>query len=121
MINLIKYLVFENSFRKFLIVMFFMFSMTSFGQSTESNSLVENNETTAVSNSNREDASRSYNYEFVLWFMGSKQDPNNMNSTDFNSDKINTKNQILTSGLQPNRLLLKAFLKKAVNFETCFS
>lgn len=120
MINLIKYLVFENSFRKFLIVILFMFSMTSFGQSTESNSLVENNETTAVSSSNREDASRSYNYEFVLWFMGSKQDPNNM-STEFNSDKINTKNQILTSGLQPNRLLLKAFLKKAVNFETSFS
>lgn len=120
MINLIKYLVFENSFKKFLIVTLFMFSMTFFGQSSESNSLVENNETTAVSNSNREEV-KSYNYEFVLWFMGSKQNPNNINSTDFNRDKINTKNQILTSGLQPNRLLLKAFLKKAVNFETSFS
>ena len=46
--------------------------------------------------------------------MGSKQDPNSTISTE----GVNTKKQIMTSGLAPNRLLIKAFLKKAVNFES---
>jgi hypothetical protein len=45
--------------------------------------------------------------------MGSKQDPNSTISLE----GINTKKQIMTSGLAPNRLLIKAFLKKAINFE----
>lgn len=122
MVNTFKYLVFRNSFRKVLIVFLFMFSLTSFSQSSESNSLVESNtETTTATNVNKEEVSKSRNYNFVLWFMGAKQDPNNSMTTDFNSDKINTKAQILTSGLAPNRLLIKAFLKKAVNFEIAFT
>jgi hypothetical protein len=46
--------------------------------------------------------------------MGSKQDPNVTISTE----GINTKKQIMTSGMAPNRLLIKAFLKKAVNLES---
>jgi hypothetical protein len=45
--------------------------------------------------------------------MGSKQDPN----TSISSDRTNTKKQIMTSGIAPNRLLIKAFLKKAVDSE----
>jgi hypothetical protein len=40
--------------------------------------------------------------------MGSKQNPNSTISTE----GINTKKQIITSGMAPNRLLIKAFLKK---------
>ena len=50
---------------------------------------------------------------FVIWFMGSKQNP----STTIISAGENTRKQFMTSGLAPNRLLIKAFLKKAVNFE----
>ena len=46
--------------------------------------------------------------------MGSKQDPN----TTISTEGINTKKQIMTSGMAPNRLLIKAFLKKAVNLES---
>jgi hypothetical protein len=46
--------------------------------------------------------------EFVLWFMGSKQDPNSTISTE----GINTKKQIMTSGLAPNRLLIKLLKRK---------
>jgi hypothetical protein len=45
--------------------------------------------------------------------MGSKQKPNSTISTE----GINTKKQIITSGMAPNRLLIK-LLKKAVNFES---
>jgi hypothetical protein len=49
--------------------------------------------------------------------MGSKQNPNSTISTE----GINTKKQIITSGMAPNRLLIKAFLKKAVNFESAIA
>jgi hypothetical protein len=51
---------------------------------------------------------------FVLWFMGSKQDPN----TTISTEGTNTKRKVMTSGMAPNRLLIKAFLKKATNFES---
>ncbi|MBG6110429.1 CobQ-like glutamine amidotransferase family enzyme [Flavobacterium sp. CG_9.10] len=54
------------------------------------------------------------NMNFVLWFMGSKQDPNRTITTE----GINTKKQVMTSGMAPNRLLIKAFLKKAINLES---
>lgn len=65
----------------------------------------------------QENVKTSSHMEFVLWFMGSKQDPNTIISTE----GINTKKQIMTSGLAPNRLLIKAFLKKAVNFESALA
>jgi hypothetical protein len=46
--------------------------------------------------------------------MGSKQDPNN---TILTEERI-TKKQIMTSGMAPNRLLIKVFLKKVVNLES---
>lgn len=58
--------------------------------------------------------SSSSSMNFVLWFMGSKQDPNSTISTE----GINTKKQVITSGVAPNRLLIKAFLKKAVSLES---
>ncbi|OAB25956.1 hypothetical protein SAMN05444395_10529 [Flavobacterium fryxellicola] len=58
--------------------------------------------------------SSSSSMNFVLWFMGSKQDPNSAISTEGS----NTKKQVITSGVAPNRLLIKAFLKKAVNLES---
>lgn len=69
---------------------------------------------TEMGNVKQENVKTSSNMEFVLWFMGSKQDPN----TTISTEGINTKKQIMTSGIAPNRLLIKAFLKKAVNFES---
>lgn len=55
----------------------------------------------------------SINLNFVLWFMGTKQNPNSVPV-----DKINSKNALIKSGIAPNRLLLKAFLKKVFDFES---
>lgn len=62
----------------------------------------------------QESTSAPSNLNFVLWFMGTKQDPTKSSSTE----NMNTKKQIMTSGLAPNRLLIKAFLKKTINLES---
>lgn len=62
-------------------------------------------------------SSQSNSMNFVLWFMGTKQDPNGTISKDHSSKKI----QAVTSGFAPNRLLIKAFLKKAIEADSMVS
>lgn len=106
------------NYKSLLVVVSFIFLSfnTTFAQTTLENNTysittmtVSNDETIVVK---QEDSSTNANMNFVLWFMGSKQDPNAKIIPT-----INTKKQFMTSGSQPNRLLIKAFLKKAVNFE----
>jgi hypothetical protein len=109
----------KNTF--FIVLAFILLSFgTAFGQTTlendtQLNSTLTTNvsiETIAVKQD--EAASSNSNMNFVLWFMGSKQDPNAKIVPTGNT----TKKQFMTSGTAPNRLLIKAFLKKAVNFES---
>jgi hypothetical protein len=51
--------------------------------------------------------------DFVLWFMGSKQDPNSTISTE----GVNNEEKIMTTGLAPNRIILLKLFKENVNFE----
>jgi hypothetical protein len=102
----------------FIVFAFILLSFgTAFGQteveskSDLNTSLASNTPETIVVK--QEDASTNSNMNFVLWFMGSKQDPN----AKMLPAGENTKKQFMTSGTAPNRLLIKAFLKKAVNFE----
>ena len=98
----------------FVTAVFTLFcNISVFGQTTEKNEVVNTaNESNTIAK--QENTSVSSNINFVLWFMGSKQDPNRTISPD----SINTKTQIMTSGMAPNRLLIKAFLKKAINLES---
>jgi hypothetical protein len=52
---------------------------------------------------------------FVSWFMGTKQTPATIQSNDFSTS---TKKQMINSGIAPNRLLIKTFLKKATNYNS---
>lgn len=54
------------------------------------------------------------NMNFILWFMGTKEGSNKIMSQDGNTKKF-----ILTSGTQPNHLLIKTLLKKTVNLKFC--
>lgn len=102
----------KKSLTLFMMFVFVLLTNVSFGQTQVDNSIVSN--TSEITKEVKQENSRvSTNMEFVLWFMSTKQDPNSTISTE----GINTKKQIMTSGLAPNRLLIKAFLKKAVNFE----
>ena len=104
------------------VTIFFMFifvlvsNVSVFSQTSQNNTVISTTND-ITSNEVKEDNKAASNVEFVLWFMGSKQDPNSTISTE----GINTKKQIMTSGLAPNRLLIKAFLKKAVNFESALA
>jgi hypothetical protein len=56
----------------------------------------------------------SSNVNFILWFMGTKEDVNSTISSEAYSKK-----SFLTSGREPNHLLLKTLLKKAINTKSC--
>ncbi len=93
-------------------------SFSAFAQTTTEDKAVENNvivnNTVELNTRRQENTADTSNMNFVLWFMGSKQDPN----TTISSEATSTKNKVRTSGIAPNRLLIKAFLKKATNFES---
>ena len=104
----------------FMVLTFILLSIgTAFGQTTIENN-IDLNTTELLSNSAEtnvvkiEADSNASNTNFVLWFMGSKQDPN----AKVLPAGAKTKKQVMTSGMEPNRLLIKAFLKKAINFES---
>jgi hypothetical protein len=80
----------------------------------ENNEIVNDNNTIEISSMKQEATSNASNMNFVLWFMGSKQSPN----ANIVPAGTTAKKQFMTSGTAPNRLLIKAFLKKAVNFES---
>jgi hypothetical protein len=80
----------------------------------ENNEIVNDNNTIEINTMRQEAASNASNMNFVLWFMGSKQSPN----ANIVPAGTTAKKQFMTSGTAPNRLLIKAFLKKAVNFES---
>lgn len=62
-------------------------------------------------------ASSTTTINFVLWFMGTKQEP----IIKIPSEYSNLKKQMIMSGRAPNRLLMKAFLKKVINLDTMIS
>ena len=102
-----------------MVIAFVLLSIgTSFGQTAVENNSISN--TTLTSNTietivvKQEEASTNSNMNFVLWFMGTKQDPN----AKILPAGTTTKKEFITSGTAPNRLLIKAFLKKAVNYES---
>lgn len=107
----------------FMMFVFFLLSnVAAFGQTTDENNVANLNSeitinTAETSVAKQENISSASNMNLVLWFMGSKQDPN----VKVSSEGINTKKQFMTSGMAPNRLLIKAFLKKAVSFESSMS
>lgn len=103
-------------FNSFLLFIFILVSnISSFAQTTKNVADVNTIEVTATTKQDNVSAvSPSNSMNFVLWFMGAKQDPTSTISTE----GTNTKKQVITSGTAPNRLLIKTFLKKAENLES---
>lgn len=99
----------------FMLAFVMLCNVSVFGQEKEKQIVIL--KTTEIASDAKEESTSSSNMDFVLWFMGSKQNPNSTISTEGS----NTKKKIMTTGLAPNRILIKAFLKKAVNFESALS
>ena len=106
----------KNSIIFMIFVFMLLSNVTDFAQTSITNNVLNTTTENSTAENNvtkQETTSTDSSMNFVLWFMGSKQDPN-VKSIQAGE---NTRRQFITSGLAPNRLLLKAFLKKAVNSE----
>ena len=107
----------KNVIKGLLMLVFILVSSTTTFAQTENSIVVET--TTDVTPEAKVEttstlSSSSNTMNFVLWFMGSKQEPKSAISID----GVNARKQVITSGAAPNRLLLKAFLKKAVDLDS---
>lgn len=92
----------SNGIKMILLLVMILLSTAGFAQNTIEVPAVAATSTTVESNSA---------INMVSWFMGTKQ------TTNENSTKeSNTKKQMMTNGIAPNRLLLKTFLKKASQY-----
>ena len=91
-----------------------IFAQTPVDSNLVQNVTMENNNVITLTEIKQEATSTASNMNFVLWFMGSKQSLN----ANIVPAGTTVKKQFMTSGTAPNRLLIKAFLKKAVNFES---
>ncbi len=91
-----------------MVVLFvvLLFSSIAFAQraSIMPTVVVEANGTSTATETNA-------NMNMVSWFMGSKQ-----TTRETLSNESNAKKQMMTSGIAPNRLLIKTLLKKASNY-----
>ena len=114
----------QNSFSRIgLVVLFVLFLLSSAGMVgqnvqpaastvTFEVSLASSDETVATTQTA---TTTNTTMNFVSWFMGTKQTPSNNQSGEFSTS---TKKQMIQSGIAPNRLLIKAFLKKATNYNS---
>lgn len=106
-----------------LVVMFVLLlsSVAMFGQNVETSNnvtvtneiTVSSDESTVATTASTEAAASSLN--IVSWFMGTKQTPK---ATISNEGQVSNKKQLINAGIAPNRLLIKAFGKKAANYQS---
>jgi hypothetical protein len=111
-----------DKFRFFVIMVFGFFSCSSLvaqnsclhipsnGISIETNNKTDDSPLVRVSKTGLDS-----NFNFILWFMGTKENVNGGISKEIFYSKKN----ILESGREPNHLLIKTLLKKAINNKTC--
>ena len=113
----------KNSFSGIRMIVLFVLlvssSFTMIGQNknevaatAETFQVVASDDTVAAAQSNM---TTNTSMNFVSWFMGTKQTPNANQSGDAT---VSQKKQMINSGIAPNRLLIKAFLKKASNYSS---
>ena len=111
----------KNTSSLFIIVLLAFFSTTTvFGQKESlevSNEEVLNIQNNIVIESPAKvsNSAVNSNVNFILWFMGTKEDI----GRTFFDDGMYSKKSFLTSGREPNRLMVKTLLKKALNIKSC--
>ena len=93
----------SNTIKMMIVLVMMLLSTAGFAQNTiEVPATVAASTTTVESNSSM---------NMVSWFMGTRQ------TTNENTIKeSNTRKQMMTNGIAPNRLLIKTFLKKASQY-----
>ena len=98
----------------FFVLLFVLSSMKMFGQTVTTPNVLENKEEVTIVMSQVETsvASLESQIEFVGWFMGSKQSHSDEGQSVSTSTSASTKKQIISSGITPNRVLYRTFMKR---------
>jgi len=94
----------SNNIKMMVVLVMLLVSCVGFAQNTIEVPAAVTSTTSVTTESN---ASMS----MVSWFMGTRQTTNENITKESNSKK-----QMMTSGIAPNRLLIKTFLKKASQY-----
>jgi len=108
----------ENKMRiLFFIVLFILSSLRMFGQTTVTSIAIQNEqEVKGVFQQNQTSiVSIDSQIDFVSWFMGSRQSQMNEIDSANKSNSALTKKQILASGIIPNKVLYRTFMKRVIS------
>jgi hypothetical protein len=107
----------ENKRR--LVILFVLFLLTSigmFGQTKLATSSIIIDEVSKVP---VQQVALDSDVDFMNWFMGSKQTQTVKDATEENENTvIARKKQILSSGVTPNKVLYRTFVKKVISIES---
>ena len=92
----------SNTIKMMIVSLMMLLSTAGFAQNIIEVPAVAATTTTVESNTS---------INMVSWFMGTRQTTNENTTKESNSKK-----QMMTNGIAPNRLLIKTFLKKASQY-----
>lgn len=105
------------SYPSLLLVILFFNTNISFSQNINLDnianvqSFVIGDDNTITATTSTREANLETNFNFVSWFMGTKQSV----KESATKESVSTKKLLINSGVAPNRILMKTFLKKAQN------
>lgn len=108
----------ENKFRiLFLILLFILSSLRMFGQTTSAPLTIQNEKEVSfiVNQTQTSIVSIETQIDFVSWFMGSRQSQKNEYESVNQFGSATTKKQILSSGVTPNKVLYRTFMKRVIS------
>ena len=107
--------------RKFLVVLFIVFLLSSvgmFGQTKTEVTLV--NEPVTICTDSVKAIAFESDVDFVNWFMGSKQGQT-IQKVNETATTVSRKKQIISSGVTPNKVLYRTFMKRVISQETAIA
>lgn len=112
----------------FVVGFLLLYNMSAFCQIKE-NSVLANDtlkieitvalNNTELNKANEAKEAQTETINFLNWFMGTKQSPSSTEQEQSNT--TNAKAKIIQSGITPNRVLMKTFLKKAMNINVAYA
>ena len=109
--------------KKRFIIFFVLFLLSSFGMfgQTKVATVVASN-TIEVSKFVTQQVALDSDVDFMNWFMGSKQiQTSNEGTEEASNSSIARKKHILSSGVVPNKVLYRTFVKKVLSQESALA
>lgn len=103
--------------RKGLVILFVLFLLSSvgmFGQTKTTTVVTPVVPVTSITTTVAFDS----DIDFMNWFMGSKQTQTIQEDSNASSTLASKKKQILSSGITPNKVLYRTFVKKVISQES---